>query len=471
VGLFLSALTLLWLANRSLAPINSGDTGLYHLSSVRWNTTYPIVPGLGNLYGPLAYNSAFFLYAGLYEPFWFGKAYHFANGFMLLLLAFTLGFSWKRFLPGQPTPDLPNLFGVLLFAYLPYQFFQYPSNLANDLAIYALGALIGLQLSRLLFTSLFAEEENWLAFAIFWLTAAGISVKLSFIALGAAASLVAGLWLLNERKKSGAPLLQRREWLWLLVLLFSGLWVLRSYIFSGYPVYPATWGGIPVAWKVPQEEADSVARWAASWGRQPYKTPEETLGNWSWLVPKLRKGLSRLPEFLLPMGMFLGGGLIYLWRKKASPGSPAFPARLPALLFLAPPVLGLVFWFFVSPNIRFVGVAFWWLGAGGLALGLAGSRFARLGAVFSAVVLVILFGFYSFYSPWITHRSGGGFVSAPSARSSVFQTVSGLQIAIPDDRMCWDHPLPCAPYPNPRLRLLQPGDLSQGFAQASDSNE
>jgi len=41
--------------------------------------------------------------------------------------------------------------------------------------------------------------------------------------------------------------------------------------------------------------------------------------------------------------------------------------------------VGLFFWFFISPNIRFVGVAFWWLGAGGLALGLAGSRFSRFG--------------------------------------------------------------------------------------------
>lgn len=38
-------------------PATNPDTGLYHAQTIKWFNTYRIVPGLGNLYGPLALNS------------------------------------------------------------------------------------------------------------------------------------------------------------------------------------------------------------------------------------------------------------------------------------------------------------------------------------------------------------------------------------------------------------------------------
>ena len=54
-------LALLWTANRSTGPWYWYDTGLYYLQAVQWNSTYPIVPGLGNLLDQLAFNIAYFL--------------------------------------------------------------------------------------------------------------------------------------------------------------------------------------------------------------------------------------------------------------------------------------------------------------------------------------------------------------------------------------------------------------------------
>ena len=456
---------LIWLANRSMAPINLGDTGLYHLSSVRWNASYAIIPGLGNLHGRLAFNSSFFLYAALFESGWFGKAYHFANGLLLVVLTTQLISSFIGVFKQRNSSVLPDLFSVLLLAYLPYQFFSYAPNLSNDLAIYSLGVVIALQLCRLLFNSGTADEENWLVFTILVLTAAGITVKLSFIGLGFFSVLVALLTLEFNRRQRREQLLIPKDLTWLISILILGSWILRGYILSGYPAYPSTFGELNVIWRVPPELVANEARWITSWGRQPVKPPEETLGNWNWLLPKLKKGLSRLPEFILPMGLALFGSAIYLYRKRTIPDDPALPPLSQIIFFLLPPAGALTFWFFTSPNIRFVGVSFWWLGAGALTVSLTGKHLEDWVAAASGLFFILLFILYSgVYAFWISPAPDRGFISAPGAQTSSYQTLSGLVIQIPvQNDACWDSPLPCTPNPDPNLSLIIPGDLNKGF--------
>jgi hypothetical protein len=75
-----------WIASRSMLPPVNYDTGLYHLNTMRWINTFPIVPGLGNLHGRLAYNQSFFTYAAAlnFYPL-FGHGRSVANSFLLLL--------------------------------------------------------------------------------------------------------------------------------------------------------------------------------------------------------------------------------------------------------------------------------------------------------------------------------------------------------------------------------------------------
>ena len=42
---------------------------------------------------------------------------------------------------------------------------------------------------------------------------------------------------------------------------------------------------------------------------------------------------------------------------------------------------------------------------------------------------------------------------------------SGLVVNVPSNETlcCWNAPLPCTPYPNPALRLRDPGNLEAGF--------
>ena len=59
IGLLLTAI---WLASRAMLTPGNYDSGLYHLNAIRWTNEYPLVPGLGNLHGRLAFNSSFFTY-------------------------------------------------------------------------------------------------------------------------------------------------------------------------------------------------------------------------------------------------------------------------------------------------------------------------------------------------------------------------------------------------------------------------
>ena len=100
-----------------------------------------------------------------------------------------------------------------------------------------------------------------------------------------------------------------------------------------------------------------------------------------------------------------------------------------------------------------------------MAVSLAGKRLEDWIAAAAGLFFVILFVIYSaVYAFWITPAPDRGFISAPGAQTSSYQTLSGLVIQIPvQNGACWDSPLPCTPDPDPNLRLIVPGDLSKGF--------
>jgi len=55
----------IWIANAALGDMVNWDSALYHLQAIQWAEAYPVVPGIANLYGPLAFNNTSFLYGAL----------------------------------------------------------------------------------------------------------------------------------------------------------------------------------------------------------------------------------------------------------------------------------------------------------------------------------------------------------------------------------------------------------------------
>ncbi len=481
-----------WLANRALGPANLGDMGLYHLPSVRWNTSYPITAGLGNLHGRLAFNSAHFLYAALFEigPL-YGKAHHFANGLLLLVFSLHAGGLLARRLAYPQGLDISEMFTLVIAGFLPYLSITFASNYSNDLPVFLLGVVSGEQLCRLLCNKtdrgISGDMQNSpqrktpmdlqlnivdeMVFSILFLCSAGVTVKLSFAALGATTCAVALLdWAVLRRQQSLPLLSQRTLALLCISILPILLWMGRGVILSGYPAYPSTIGAIDVNWRVPAKQAIDEAQSIAAWSRAPHQAPDEVLGNWDWLLPKFKKGLGRFPEFILPLS--LGGlGLVILLRNAARRYRQVHRLDLRttsvrwALLFLLPPLVALAAWFFSAPNIRFVGVSFWWLGAGALVIGLGRLQRPARSLIACGLLFGAFFVAYAFINkPWLASEPENGLLAAPTPPTHEFITLSGLRIYIPDESdQCWDAPLPCTPYPNPRLRLLTNNKPGSGF--------
>lgn len=467
-------LIVLWTAYLALGPLENGDSGLYHLGTVRWNLSYPIVPGLANLHTRFGYNSSYFLYAALLEPplvpagggnpeaQFAGSSYHFANGLLLAVFGLGLLHSLHRVVAGASKAGPADLFLAVFILFLPKLTAENAASLSNDLPIFCLGAVIGYLLCRLLTDVGDPGEPGWLMAVMLVCVSAGISVKLSFAALGGCSATAATAVLIRRRIQAGQPRLERKVLPWLLAGLTVLVWIGRGYLLSGYPLFPSTLGGLPFEWRVPSAVAENESRVISSWGRTPHAPPEEVLGSWDWLLPKLVKGLGRLQEFILPLGICLLSLLGALWGWRGG-GLPPFRRR-EAWLFL-PPVLGLAFWFFSAPNIRFAGAAFWWLGAAGLVFARPGEGMRRWLAVLVGLAAAGI---------WLGMLCMGGLRALPAAQSGLlpipatetreFVTTSGLRLNVPlDEDRCWVAPLPCTPYPDPRLELRVPGEMGSGF--------
>ncbi|HVO43698.1 MAG TPA: hypothetical protein VMT34_13795, partial [Aggregatilineales bacterium] len=132
----------IWVANRALDAQLDFDTGLYHLSIIRWLNDYPAVPGLGNLHYRLAFNQTFFLFvAALNVSPFFNQGMHIANSFLLVTLALQLTdrLVYSLFFPRQVSPD--RLLGMLFLPVVIYRASRQPysaniSSASPDLSVF-----------------------------------------------------------------------------------------------------------------------------------------------------------------------------------------------------------------------------------------------------------------------------------------------------------------------------------------------
>jgi hypothetical protein len=226
----------------SNAPTIS-DSGLYHLSAIKWIENYAVVPGLGNIHGRFAFNpsvfnlSAAFLCRGIFDqPMYVVNplfsilffAYGFnrllkhknsqINIFFVFLLAVPLALYYTVARINSPTPDL---LACLLPVYLFLRFIE--SENEPDIS----GA-------RITFTTM----------------AVVVSVYLMTIKLSIAPILLLPAYLIYKHyaqiKLKGLFLFGAISFIVVLP------WMLRTYILSGYLIYPLP--GIDVFspdWKIP----------------------------------------------------------------------------------------------------------------------------------------------------------------------------------------------------------------------------
>lgn len=493
---FLFFLAAAFIAFRSAAPTEHYDTGLYGAQAIRWFTTYPLVPGLGNLLGQLGFNSSAFLcIAVLNHGPWRDLAHHLFGGFLLaaffasIIPAVLRILRSRSILPGASHGgNVSATDWFLTFLFLPAAIWAATGRLSGantDLPTTTVCIVATFFLFRALDTAAFpvappseSRDESLfkgpqlslvIAMVLFSLAVAFKLSSLVFALSGWSVSFVA-LYFSDSVFPS-----QRKRLAVVAVLLSAAIiapWICRGLVLTGYPFFPSPAFGISADWTVPAANAQAQADFARSFARIPQIPLADTSG-YHWLRQWFRELIREREGFLIPVSLMLIG-IVFLalhsWRTNR--------AQLPRWLWLLLPALaGIVFWFCEAPAIRFGEPALWTAGAtlGVLAaFPLLESPIKR--RLFCLALLLSIIWAAHPRLLWSSNIRPSLSVHAvpPLPQPPVVQrqTSSGLTIYVPlETNQCWDAPLPCSPYFSDTLRLRRPNELRSGFASSGPVTE
>jgi hypothetical protein len=472
------------IAFRSVAPTEHYDTGLYGAQAIRWFTTYPLVPGLGNLLGQLGFNSSIFLcIAALNHGPWRDLAHHLFSGFLLAAIFASIIPAALRVSRSKSITSTESRAGsasatgwFLTILFLPAAIWAATGKLSGantDLPT----TIVCLAAVSFLFRAFDSQpresfRENpdangpsplFLVIAMLLFSLA-VTFKLSSLLFALTGWIAAFLALYF----SGAVSPAQRKRLALAVLLFSALiiipWICRGLVLTGYPFFPSPAFGISADWTVPAANAQAQADFARSFARIPQIPLADTSG-YHWLQPWFRELIREREGFLIPI-LFMLAGALFLAANSRRKNQAVLPRWLWLLL---PSFAGIVFWFFQAPAIRFGEPALWTAAA---TLGTFAavheldSLIKKRLFIFSLLLSIVWAAhprllWNSYFRPSFSVRA---VPLLPRPRVVPEQTFSGLTIYVPvATNQCWDAPLPCSPYFSDTLRLRRPGHLESGF--------
>lgn len=489
---FLLILTLLWLANQSLAYNGHYDAALYHLQAIRWFSEYPIIPGLGNLHDRLAFSNGYFLYPALFNTgFWLNRFSHVANA-----LLYWMGFCYIASLVLKSESVKGYLIArsvmLLLLLTMIYTMENNVANVSNDVPIILLGYLIAVLVWNYLFIVHDANTQDSLLprmLMIILLSSIGVMIKFNFIVIGGLSSiLVVLLWLWQKRDNYSVALAGFGISVVIALMVFVPMGI-RSVIHTGYILYPITFSGeFDVAWKMPAERGQDTVIAVAVWARQPGIIDDPSVraklfSNYDWFPEWFNRHKNNKIHILIPLALtfisLIGIIIMMIWHVIAliaiKYNQDTYLRKLPLpihsgnlrLLWIYWFIIiaSIVFWFFSAPDPRFLGSLLYVAALSTFGILLiylprllrqAVQMIVLIIFVYLTVQLVKLRPIYQLQSfDELDYQEYG---------TEVQKTVSGLEIYTPETRdLCGNAILPCTPYFNEDIRLITLGDLASGF--------
>ena len=466
-ALVLTALAAVWLSQQSLDGPRHGDAGGYYLPTILWMHAYPVVVGLGNLYAPYAYNQSYFLYAAAAElgPF-AGRSYHIVNSLLLMgLLARGILGLWRVVWPRRAVRWNDLLYAFLLPGEIALALSIFLTSPAPDTGVFLIGAALFGSVLELANARPSVARFHLLAVVLF--TLAGWTIKVSFAGMAAALLVVAPLgW--HWRFRPSWREASHTATVAATIAVFMGIpWLIGNVLMSGCPFFPSAFAALDVRWRVHLD----VQQWIQS---DKYIGPlslmwKEPLWVWRRLIGF---GWGE-PDVALPLAIggtaMLVGPLLVSARRLF--GSRRVRERLPWWIVL-PPLVSLAFALRLTPMPRYAGATMWLVGITAVLLA-CGDWLRRtvLGRVTAAFATVVMSVWLASTAPtiWPGHRN---FATAPAIQTDARVLASGLSINVPRGvEACFAAPLPCAPHPDPRLKLRRAGDLAGGFEIEQSNGE
>ncbi len=435
-GLFVAALVCLF-ASR---PLRHFDTGLYHIQSVRWCTSLPIVRGLANLHERLAFNSLWTPIAAVVDfPALVNKPCYPVTCLLLF------GFGWAVWdAINWPTgkQNVPELFLATCGCFWSWlvttnsHFVVLPS-LSTDAPIYCTTLVCVYFLLR------FCAENNLADFShAIVLSAFAVTIKVSAVPLFLFLT-VFGIYCLC-RKRYVISLRSGLITVGTIGCLFL-LWVARSVCLSGYLIFPVPATALAfLPWHLPIGMTNQLVDTLKAWARWPGVSPEIVLASSAWISMWLKHLEGTYVSYMIAGYGIFGSTLLLLARglgRRSYDVARFWPAG--AML-----CLGIGYWFITVPDLRY-GCAY----------------------LFGFSCLISAFGSSSLLKQDINRVLVGGAVLLPllavgeltqfhfrdlpdleKGVASVQRTEQGTRILVAgEDERIWDGPLPSTPYFRPTL--------------------
>ncbi|MDB5263063.1 MAG: hypothetical protein JWQ14_2344 [Adhaeribacter sp.] len=225
---FIFILDLLYL---NTLVVKNIDSRFYHIQSIKWMQSYPVIPGIGNLLTHIGFHSNFFLWSAFFSVAdLFKQPVYALNSYLFLLLGGTAINMLLRETIQKNGKIVYSLFPVALFCLLLHFFSSWISSPTPDIAAMIFLALI---FTNLLFYTVNPEKKdsgfNALAIMLFIFTA--ITIKLSVLP-------VAGilLYLIYFRQ-----IKINKQWILLITgafIFIMGPWFAHNVIQTGYLIFP-----------------------------------------------------------------------------------------------------------------------------------------------------------------------------------------------------------------------------------------
>ena len=459
-------------------PSLMGDDRLYYMQFIKWLNTYGVVPGLGNLHGRLAYNSAWHTLSALFSYPWFTNIrFNDVNAFLYIL--FALFAFYPAFRSRSEHVNYSRIFRIVAFwgtLFLIKRLSAPAADMVVAVIVWIIVALVW---------EMFEKTEKNTPFRFFLISV--LAVFLVTVKLSAFPILFIPLILLIYRftfKRIGIVFITG------IIVIFP--WILQNYHLSGYFAYPVPQSPeFSVDWSIPQQHVSNEQLMITSWAKvkafPAYGFTAEEISKMSpsewfpyWLDIRNQPNKLFYLEKLVPkilcftgiIAFFVCTGIYlyrWLWRGKSNPG---------VFISLLLSFVGIVFWFFTAPDVRF-GMAWllipvflllsWFLNY----IYTLQRKIIVAGCIGLFLLQTSLWGLFFYYSvPSIQGNLDYWYPEAPLIISPAkaltpewkTTTINNVSIHLPEKSGCGNAPLPCTQSSrvNKAIELRKNG-LEDGF--------